>query len=123
MIIMGVTALMSVAGFPTPLNWFGTTSVAYGIAAYALLGVLSLVLAGATATGAIIGFFGRAPPDFAILAPVTAGTTFVLFGDFYSIIQLASTMDAWIFMPILLIFGVLGIGFIWSAFEWTFGRD
>lgn len=125
-ITVGLTLLMKLAGIPTGLDWMlsflGLTDGATANNSTFFLAIATL-LSISTGVSIVIGIFGRAAPEYAILAPFAVANLLVFASTFVSIISYTSSFENWIRYPIFLIFGVLTVGFVLAVIEWTFGRN
>lgn len=128
-IMIGITALLTLAGIDTGLGWFlnivGMGSGSASFSTSSLLIAIGLVLASAGVVGAggiFLGFFTMIPFEYVFLAPFATGTLIAFIGVFTAVINYANGFPGWIYYPIWIIFGVLAIGYAMAAIEWVFNR-
>lgn len=130
-LLTGLILLFEMSGIPTGaqgiLNIVGlgtgsaeiTTSNLY----LAIFGSAGLFVVG-VAAGLIVGFFTRTSPENYIILPLITGTLAVFAGSFISIINYSlANHEIWISSIILLILGVLTMGYIISLVEFFRGTD
>jgi len=131
-LMLGITALLQLAGIPTGLAWLfdyvGLTSTSNGFTGFtgnlsAFWIAILVIFGAASATGIIIGYFTKSSFEWAVLSLYAIPIAIIFISTFVSIINYAAGMDDWIRNAVILIYGLLGIGFLWGLLEWTFGRE
>lgn len=126
-ITIGLTFILKLGGIPTGIDWiltlvgFNTTGTAVNNSLfYAAIIALFAVSTGASI---VIGAFGRSAPEYALLAPFASANLVVFLSTFVAVINYTSSFENWFRYPILVVFGVLAVGFIFALVEWVFGRE
>lgn len=126
MLSVGLALIMNLAGIPTGLDWLlssvglSTSGSTVNLSTFfiAIVALFTLATGGAF----IIGFFGRSAPEYSFLAPFASVSVLIFVTTFISVVNYMQSQQSYFFYPILVIFGVLSVGFIFAIVEWVFGR-
>lgn len=125
-IMVGLVFVLKLSGIPTGLDWFltwiGFSDAGVGVTLSQFVITIVAMLTLAAGTGIAIGFFGGSAPEYAMLAPFAAVNLVLFASVFVGIVNYMSSAPEWLYYPILVIFSVLTLGYIWAVVEWVFGR-
>jgi len=123
-IIIGALFILKMAGVQTGaddvLIKFGL-GTAGSISMSAFLLSLGAIYATAAGAGIIIGYFTKASFEWAVIATSIAQLA-VLYGSIDSLMSLGTALPYWGSAIVYAVWGILGVLYVWSAFEFTFNR-
>ncbi len=116
-VLYGTLLLLSLAGLPT-----GASDIIDKFSGdtfwVAIISLATLCIGG----GLVISRLTQTSPDLYVAAFFALGSLIPLVVGFSGIVTLASTYSDWIYYLVLVVFGVLGVGYLIACAEWILNR-
>ena len=130
MLSVGIVLVLDLIGIPTGMDSISNfLALATGELSFSeffnnLFSISSGILLATVGAGIIIGIIARAQLENIILLPFLTGPLALLLGTFVRLIQnfSSATYPAWASNVLLVLMGMIGVGYIVSLAEWFRGN-